>query len=258
MEEATANEIVKQFTERNKRFIVLIDGNSVDLFSTGMLLQRLEYNVYTSSTAEEALEIMKVATPSLVITEIRLNGMNGVDFLKRIRQDPRLREVPVIIYTAAKNAVQEAFCRREGCASYLIKPAEPDVLYAAIQQATESQPRKFIRLKTCLTLVMGAGAAQETFSAQCVTALSEDGMYVDTLTPLPVGTAVPVSITVYKRPVKIEGVVLYSHSAGRGPHKQPGMGVKFVKISYEDKLLLRQYIKEQLMENIVPPGRGTV
>jgi len=241
-----------------KRFLVLVDGNPIDLLSIGMLLQKIEYDIYTSNSAEEALQIISAVLPALVITELTLPGMNGLDFLRRIKQHPATKKIPVIILTSLNKPDIEKLCVREGCAAYLRKPFEADTLYREIQNATEPTPRKYIRLRTNLTMISGQGTAKESSSVECITDVSENGMYISTLNPLPVGTVIPVSMVLNKQQVRIEGVVMYSFSAGHGPLKRPGMGIKFINISPEGKALLRKYIQEQLREGILPEkGGGT-
>lgn len=242
--------------DTKKRFLALVDGNSMDLLSIGMLLQKLDYNIYTCHNAEEAFQIIAVALPSLIITELKLPGMNGLDFLRKVKQDPHLKAIPVIILTSMNKADLEKMCRDAGCAAYFRKPFEPDELYREIQKATETAPRKYIRLETCLTMVLGEGSEKESLSAECITAISENGMYVSTVKPQPVGAAIPVTMIVNNEKIRIEGMVLYSFTAGHGPLKQPGMGIKFLRISPEGKALLQRYIKEQLMKDIPSTDSG--
>lgn len=65
--------------EREKRLLLIVDGSISDSFYTSILLQRLEYDIYAAKTAEDALEIMTLTTPSLVLTEIALPRMSGLN-----------------------------------------------------------------------------------------------------------------------------------------------------------------------------------
>lgn len=88
-------------TRHQARFVVLVDADAHLLFTLAMLLQRFNYHVCTAKTGEEALEMITVAVPSLVITALVLPGMSGLDLLNRLRQDPRTQSVPVIALTPA-------------------------------------------------------------------------------------------------------------------------------------------------------------
>lgn len=241
------NEIPDQKTS----FALLVDGYVRDLFTTGLVLQRLDYDVYIANSGEDALRIIDAAMPVLMITELALPQMSGLELLVRIKHDTRVSSMPVIIHTAIDGPKQEELCRASGCAAYLKKPVEPVALYSAIQQATQITPRKHIRLRTLLPVRVGgpasAGAANST---DYVTALSENGIFVRTLNPRPIGAEIPVAIIIRSIPVKVKAVVLHSVTMNRGMFKEPGMAMKFVEISATDRELLKNFIKRQIMKDI--------
>src|SRR5271169_4893240 len=108
--------------DREKRLLVVVDGDSAHLYYTSMLLQRLEYNIHTAKTAEDALEIVSVAHPALILTEIFLGGMDGLEFVKKIKRNPQSFSVPVILLTSSKDQSVKTTSLQEGCAAYLQKP----------------------------------------------------------------------------------------------------------------------------------------
>lgn len=146
--------------ERKERLLIVVDGDASHLYYTGILLQRLAYTIFTAKTAEEALEIMSITVPSLILTEMSLPKMDGMEFLKQIKRHPRTKTVPVIIYASPKDQSLREACYQEGCAAYLSKPIDPDTLYAAIQQTTEPTPRNFARLAIRLQVIFGNETAQ--------------------------------------------------------------------------------------------------
>jgi CheY-like chemotaxis protein len=246
---ATGSE--KQPPEGNKQFALLVDGFVKDLFSTGIILQRLDYDVYIVNSAEDALRIMEAASPALVITELTLPRMSGLELLVRIKQDPKTREIPVIIHTANRDPKQESHCLAAKCAAFLKKPAEPDALYASIQHATEITPRQYIRLRTLLPAnVGGRAAAGDDSGTEYVSELSEKGIFVHTLSPRPINTVVPVTMMIHSMPVRLKATVLYSIAMSPGLTKEPGMGMKFFEISPTDLELIRNFIKGQIMKDI--------
>jgi CheY-like chemotaxis protein len=237
-----------------KRFLLLVDGNARDLFTTGLILQRLEYDVYVSSSAEDALEIMTYALPALVVTEVLLPQMNGIDLLTRIKQESRTAPIPVVFHTAMADPKIEELCLAYGCASYLQKPVEPNDLYRAIQHATEITPRNYIRLRTFLRADVGGLPQQEgTGEPEVVTALSENGIYVRTLTPRPVKTVQSVEFMLGRSLVRVRATVLYGFSMNKGPFREPGMGMKFIDVSSGDRALISGFIKKQLTRDLVCP-----
>src|SRR5574337_474903 len=87
---------------RKKQIVLVVDGDPVSQFYTCLFLQRLDYRVISVRTAEEALVIMELTMPLVVVTEVTLKQMSGVDLLKYVKRDTRTRNVPVLIYTAVK------------------------------------------------------------------------------------------------------------------------------------------------------------
>jgi CheY-like chemotaxis protein/Tfp pilus assembly protein PilZ len=251
MAETTRGNAAVKSGEREKRLLVVVDGNNAHLYYTSMLLQRLDYNIHTANTAEDALEIVNVAHPALVLTEISLSGMDGLELLKKIKRNPQSFSVPVIVLTASKDQAVKADALQEGCAAYLQKPVEPDVLYATIQKMTESRPRQYIRLNTTLNVIVGDDKAAEfSGTGDYITALSEHGMYISTSKPKPVGLQIPITILLEDMKMKVEGMVLYSFQRGEGPLRTPGMGIKFVRISSEDQNVIKVYITREITKGL--------
>jgi two-component system chemotaxis response regulator CheY len=242
----------------NMRLLLILDNNLSDSFFTSILLQRLEYNIYVVKTAEDALEVMTFSLPALILTEMALPRMSGIDFLKHIKQVPRTRAIPVIIHTNETNPEYEEICRREGCAKYLIKAADPNKLYAAIQSVTEPSPRRVIRFRTRLgVIVEDETTTKELGCEECITYLSEGGLYINTNDPQPPGTVLPVVFSLKDIKIRVEAIVLYSFTQKSRPFGEHGMGLKFLQISSEDKNLIRTFIQEQLTQNIAPKGKGS-
>lgn len=228
-----------------------MDGDGAHLYYTGILLQHLDYTIYTTKTAEEALEVMNISLPALVLTEVNLPRMDGIEFLKQLKQNPQTRSIPVIVYSLAKDPTAKDACLRGGAAAFIAKPVDPDALYAAIQKATEATPRSYIRLNTCLDVIVDdENGAKDASIEDCVTALSENGMYVSTTRTRPTGARVPITLFLGNATIRIEGMVLYSFGRSRGPLRTPGMGIKFVRIRPEDQALIKTFIEKQITSGL--------
>jgi CheY-like chemotaxis protein len=251
MNEQAAPESGEKNPDRKTSFALLVDGYVRDLFATGMILQRLGYEVYIANTGEDALKIMEAATPVLLLSELVLPQMSGLELLVRIKHDPGIKTIPVIMHTTLNDPKKEDLCRASGCAAILKKPADPATLYAAIQEATEITPRKNIRLRTLLPVrVGGAAISGSSVGTEYVSAISEDGIFVRTLNPRPIGAVVPVTIIIHSIPVKLKALVLRNITMTPGTFKEPGMAMKFAEISVTDLELLRNFIKGQIMKDI--------
>jgi len=251
MAERAGNEQDNPVSEQKRSYALLVDGYVRDLFATGVILQRLDYDVYIANSGEDALKIIDAALPELVITELSLHQMSGLELLVHLKHDPRTKTIPIIIHTSIGDQKREDHCRASGCAAFLRKPAEIDALYSAIQQATENIPRKFVRLRTLLPIRVGGHTSTDAASGvEFVSELSENGLFVRTLHPRPVRSVVPVNLIIQSVPVKLKAMVVRTVTIKPGLFKDPGMGLQFVEITDADRELLRNFIKGQIMKDI--------
>ncbi len=82
----------------NKPSIIAVDDESDFLHTANDILKRMDYNVFTSSSGYEALQVLSIQNFDLVILDLNMPLISGIDTLKRIQKiDPGL---PVIILTA--------------------------------------------------------------------------------------------------------------------------------------------------------------
>lgn len=234
--------------ERKIQSVIAVDGGTSMLFYLGTLIQRLGYNAVLTRSAEEALRVMEEGVPACVLTEITLPGMSGMNLLKRMKENPRLQNVPVIIQSAQADPAIRDVCLNLGSAAYLAKPVDPKALFHAVEGLSQSPGRRNVRITTSLPVVLGDGPAAAGPERDArVTAISEGGLYVRTLHARPKGAVIPLTIMINRQEITAKAMVLYGHAPGRGPFKEPGMGMKFVEISESDRELIGEYIREQLL-----------
>ncbi len=88
-------------------------------------LARESYRVRTASTGHEALKAMEVEVPDLVLLDLMLPGLSGLEVLREIRLQRAWREVPVILLTAKREEVDRVEGFRQGADDYVSKPFSP-------------------------------------------------------------------------------------------------------------------------------------
>lgn len=231
----------------SSRYILVVDDNAVERFYTSMLLQRFAYPVSTANTASEAMELMAAALPSLVIVDAAADGSRGMELLRRMKKEPRYAQIPVVVLSGNRTTAIEAECRAAGCQDFIPKPVKAEDLYRAVQHLVENNPRKSIRVTTYLKADIGGDPPG---GASYAIVLSEDGMFVLTPRTRPKGMRIPINIVLEGRVIMIDAVVLYSYGFGEGPFKQPGMGLKFERITPEDRAIIRSFILEKINEGL--------
>ena len=73
-------------------------------------------------------------TPYLLLLDIRIPKIDGVEVLRQIKQDEELRKIPVIMLTTTDDPREVDACHRLGCSHYIVKPVEYDRFSAALGQ----------------------------------------------------------------------------------------------------------------------------
>ena len=234
--------------EKNKRFVLVVDSNVDDRFSTSMLLQRFGCNIFTAHSAAEAIEFMCVAPPAAVVSEA---GQTGAEILSRIKKEPRFSDVPLILLSSSPDRALEDRARHGEFVAFLRKPINIEEFYRIVEEVIHRGPRRNIRVATYLMANLEDDLARDE---GYVTVLSEYGMFFRTLAPRPVNTRVAVTFDIKGRAIQLEAVVLYVTSFNEGPFKEPGVGLKFTKVSPEDRTLIKAFILERVQEDIGQQG----
>lgn len=238
-------------SDRHSRFLLIVDCDANHLFYAAMLLQRLEYNICTAKTAEEALEMTSVALPALVITEMKLTGISGLELARKLKANGRTAHVPVIAVTENRTQAVELECGQNGCVACIRKPIQAEELYRTVQSAIENTPRSAMRVFTRLAVTVN-NVPLDYVKGECVSVLSEKGLYLRTLKPYPKQALIQVQMVINDNSVSAEALVLSSHTIGEGPYKEPGMGLRFLRITSQAQSVIRQYIKDEITKGIKP------
>ena len=121
----------------NERKRILYLEDELELLETmGLLLREQGYEVISASRAEEALEIAKSSTFNLILADIKLPGIDGFEFMKKLRQIEHCRTVPFVFLTAFNNLKAAMEAKKEGAAEYVTKPFDFEYLVARIKELT--------------------------------------------------------------------------------------------------------------------------
>jgi DNA-binding NtrC family response regulator len=115
--------------------VLVIEDDDLQRKLLKEILTDVGFEVFTSSTAEKALQIISKNLPSVVVTDVRLPGMDGLTFLKKIKQE--FPELEVIIITAFSNVEDAVNAIKAGAFHYVTKPFDPEVLINLIDKACQ-------------------------------------------------------------------------------------------------------------------------
>ncbi len=113
--------------------ILLVDDRAENLIALDAILSPLNQILVPVRSGEEALEALRAGEFAVVLLDIVMPGMSGLETAARIKQEARTRDVPIIFLTAAIARPEQLFLGYEaGAADYLAKPFDPGVLKAKV------------------------------------------------------------------------------------------------------------------------------
>ena len=115
-----------------KPILLYVDDEPDALETMKIGLEGRGYIVLTATGGKEALEILRVTIPDLIITDLRMSPMNGFDFFREAKKLPNLADIPVVVLTAVDDGFAQKYGKTLGAVGYLPKPADLDGVEAAI------------------------------------------------------------------------------------------------------------------------------
>lgn len=118
-------------TARKK--ILLVDDSSTALLLARMILQGMSYDVVTARDGVEGLEKARQAKPDLILLDVMMPRMDGIEACKRLRDDPETAAIPIIMVTTrGEEGIAEA-SYAYGCNEFVTKPVDAAELIAKVR-----------------------------------------------------------------------------------------------------------------------------
>ncbi|HEC61156.1 MAG TPA: response regulator [bacterium] len=116
--------------------ILLVEDDPADqkLIKTSLKNQRIANDLYIANSAEEALDFLsscrdltgETTQPDLILLDLNMPGMGGKEFLRRIKADEYLKQIPVVILTTSNSEIDIADSYKLQAAGYVHKPMTLD------------------------------------------------------------------------------------------------------------------------------------
>lgn len=108
--------------------ILVVDDNAVNRKLASVTLAAEGYEVRSACDAEEAIAAIAESQPRLILMDLQLSGMDGLELTRRLKARPATRDVVVIAVTAYAMKGDEERARAAGCDGYLTKPIDTRAL----------------------------------------------------------------------------------------------------------------------------------
>ena len=118
----------------NRNTIMLVDDSATILLSISSILSKAGYAVEKASNAEAALQKFKAGVKiNLLITDLNMPGMNGIELIKEVRKLPAYKFVPILFLTTESQQSKKLEAKASGASGWIVKPATADELLNTIK-----------------------------------------------------------------------------------------------------------------------------
>ena len=115
----------------DKRSILVVDDDPAIREYLNLVLNT-DYQVYEAPGAEEGLRKAEKLLPDIIISDIMMGGLNGIDLCKAIKENPGLSHIPVILLTGTSSDALKLQGIRQGADDYIMKPFDKELLLARV------------------------------------------------------------------------------------------------------------------------------
>ena len=112
----------EQMQESGQKTVLIVEDNELNLKLFTDLLEAQGYGVVSTQDGVRALDLAREHRPDLILMDIQLPEVSGIDVTKWLKADEELRHIPVIAVTAFAMKGDEEKIRASGCEAYMSKP----------------------------------------------------------------------------------------------------------------------------------------
>ena len=125
--------------------ILIVEDNERNLKLVRDVLQVKGYATVEAGTAEDGIRIAVERLPQLILMDIQLPGMNGIEARKVLRADPRTAHIPVVAVTASVMQQDRTLITEAGFDGYVGKPISVKEFLAAVENALKGHSGEGVR-----------------------------------------------------------------------------------------------------------------
>ena len=229
---------------------LIVDDSEHVLTYLSVCLDRMNFDIYPIQFGVNALNLIQVFNPDIFFLDVHLPVLGGLEVLRHVREYDEFSETPIIMISDNVEDAKE--CLSQGADFFLEKPIRIDQLHKAVALCYQNRkiPRRHLRApyNRQVTLFF----EEKYYDCQAIT-LSEGGIYLRRVTPLPVGTPVEIEMSdVAGGSIRLRGEVIYNKGiSGRRYSIPPGMAVQFTGISADEAISVKNIVTDLLAGDII-------
>jgi CheY-like chemotaxis protein len=114
--------------------ILLVDDSATIVMMERTLLQRVPYDVITAGDGEAGVEKAVAERPDLILMDLVMPKVDGLEATRRLRANPETREIPILLLTTVNEVEKAKQAIEAGCHAFLTKPFVPSALLTRVRE----------------------------------------------------------------------------------------------------------------------------
>ena len=114
--------------------ILIVEDNPMNMELATLLIEKAGHSVIQAKDAQSGLRISRTELPDLILMDVQLPGMSGLEATVLLKASPATKSIPIIALTALAMSGDEELCLAAGCDDYISKPLRYKVLWAAVEK----------------------------------------------------------------------------------------------------------------------------
>jgi CheY-like chemotaxis protein len=122
--------------------ILIIDDDIDTLKLVGIMLERKGFRILASTSGEKGLNLAEKEIPDLILLDVMIPDISGIDIARSIRANPNTESIPIIMFTARSQVDDKVEGLEAGADAYITKPARPRELFAQVNSVLKRAPQR--------------------------------------------------------------------------------------------------------------------
>ena len=115
--------------------VLVVDDLKAQLNLISSYLEQEGFLVMTADNGNEALQKATTESPDLVITDLVMPEMSGLEFCRKLKKDPNTANIPVIACTTKDRDIDKKWAKKQGVVAYLVKPFTKEEIITAVKNS---------------------------------------------------------------------------------------------------------------------------
>lgn len=117
-----------------RKRVLLVEDEPELIKIVGTVFLDEGFDVQMATSAEKALDVLQTYTPNIVISDVRMEKMDGFDFVQEMRRNPQFEKTPVILVTILDDRESVERAKKLGVSAYITKPFDAEELVGKVRE----------------------------------------------------------------------------------------------------------------------------